>query len=437
MAFSCVRLATLSASVLAIFSIASPMFAADPASTSTSPTSISSTSSFPAAAELVAAASKEPSLTPQAASAGHDGKRFFIDDGSGNRLTFSGVIQFRYQATIRNAPAPIPSDPDLADQDPKDFTHGFSNRRVRLGAQGTIQKDTTYRIEIDFAGGPANLIDSAITHNLGKGLSIRAGQFKLPFLREEIISHTVQLATDRSLVNTVFTLDISPAISLDWKNDTYRASFSFNDGGGVNNTYYDNPREADWALTGRIERAITGPWSQSEQFTSWIGDPFSLYLGAAGHAQQGGDTGSITGATNDVDFYGFTGDVMLKGNGWNAFAAVVGRTSQISSGDVSDYGLLLQIGAFVAEQHELFARYALIVPDTDRSTDDAFHEVIFGHNYYISPKSHVAKLTTEVVWFPGDQAGSASLIKENANRGFLNSDEPNEVTLRIQLQAVF
>lgn len=396
------------------------------------------------AQELIAAAAAEPSLKASRGSAGRDRGRFFIDDGEGGRLSITGNFQFRYSATLRNAPdAPAGATPE---EEPRDFTQGFSNRRVRLVAIGNIDTDTSFRLDLELADGEAVLADAWTGFKINDQWTVRAGQVKLPFLREEIISHVRQLATERSLINSAFTMDLAPAVVAEYSGASWRAAAALSDGIGAANTYYDNRREADIAFSGRVETLLEGTWTQTDQFTAWPGEGPSSALGFAVHAQSGGETGADapSGATNDRDFVSLTADASKNGSGWNTYAALVGRSIEdgvgVTGGDGrthQDIGVLLQGGVFLSEQVELFARYGLLIPDSDRGADDLFTEVVVGVNTYIAPKSHAAKLTAEIVWFPSDVAGSSSVVRESARNAVLATDEANEVSLRVQLQTQF
>jgi hypothetical protein len=396
------------------------------------------------AQELVVAAAAEPSLKAPRGSAGRERGRFFIDDGDGGRLSITGNFQFRYNATLRNAPdAPAGASPG---DEPKDFTHGFSNRRIRLSAMGNVDADTSFRLDLELADGEAVLADAWTGFKINDRWTVRAGQVKLPFLREEIMAHTRQLATERSLINSAFTMDLAPAVVAEYSGESWRGSAALSDGIGSANTYYDNRREADIAFSGRVEALLEGTWAQTDQFTAWPGEGPSSALGFAVHAQSGGETGADapSGATNDRDFVALTADVSKNGSGWNTYAALVGRSIEdgvgVTGGDGrthQDFGVLLQGGVFVSEQVEIFARYGLLIPDSDRAADDMFTEVVVGVNTYIAPKSHAAKVTAEIVWFPSDVSGSSSVVRESARNAVLATDEANEVSLRVQLQTMF
>src|SRR5690606_4812353 len=113
-------------------------------------------------------------------SGGHDGNFYLADDAGNFRLNVSGQIQFRYVIGFR--------DEDNADDD---FTTGFQTRRTKLEFSGhVVNPNWTYKVvgAFDRDGGSFNLEDAYVGYNFGNGWRVKMGQFKAPFLREELVS---------------------------------------------------------------------------------------------------------------------------------------------------------------------------------------------------------------------------------------------------------
>lgn len=373
-------------------------------------------------AELRASAASAPA-------AGHDGSAFFVgsDDGA-FKLKVGGQIQFRYLANYRDEPA----------DDDEDYTGGFQTRRVRLEFGGNvISKDTTFLIQTDFSrsSGTASLLDAWVRHSLGENWGLRFGQFKAPLLREELVSGKRMLAADRSVTNAVFTQARSQGIQLEYEGDRARVAAAFTDGLNTLNSDFDANTEADYGLTGRVELRLAGDWKQFNDFTSWRGSQFGAMLGLAGHWQSGGSTGG----TVDTDVLSYTADLSLEGNGWNAFAAFIGRSTEPSGGgEFDDFGFIVQGGVFLTEKAELFARYDIVLPDGDRASgDDDFSTITAGMNYYFIEKSHAAKFTADVLYFLDAQSDSSSLVSRNTGIGLLPDAEDGQVAVRLQFQLLF
>jgi hypothetical protein len=379
--------------------------------------------------ELLADASGRTSLASDGATAGMGSKGFFLSDGNAMTLQVGGSFQFRYAANFRD-------EPPAGDED---FTHGFEFRRMRLWTQGTLwSKELTYKFEIETQkdGGELEFYEGYFDYAFNESTSLRAGQLRVPVLREELISSTAQLLTDRSLVNSIFTLATGQGITLTHRADRFRVIGAFTDGGKTQNTPFDSSAEADYALSGRADvRWGELDWKGYDKGTSWQGSKSGGMAGGAIHYQDGGETGG----TVDTSTLVYTADVNFKGSGWNVFGMGVGRNTDPASGDsFDDFGAMVQGGVFVTEQVEPFARFQAIFPDDERSGgSDDFYSVVLGSNYYVSPQSYAFVVTGEVEVTLSDQASSGSLVRPSNSYNILADSGDNQVIVRIQAQILF
>lgn len=382
-------------------------------------------------AELLADAGARVSMQGPAGAAGWEKGKFFISDATGdNTLAVGGSIQFRYEANFRQDRPP----PD------EDFTHGFENRRTRMRASGNlVSKALTYKVEIDFSrnGGGATLLDAEGKYTWDNKVAVRWGQFKAPLMREELVSDWYQLGVERSIYNTIFTLARVQGVEVSRQGESVRFAAMINDGTGTINTPFNSTAEADYGLTGRVEWMWAGNnWKRFDDFTSWADEETYAGLGGvAVHYQSGGETG---GPTADMDSLTITGDVSVEGKGWNVFASAAYRHAETAGApDLDVWGLLVQGGIFVADQWELFARYDVVVPDTDAGNDEPFHTVCAGFTYYVSPKSHAAKLTCDLLYYINDQATSSSVVSVNSGSNLLADTEGDQFGVRVNFQILF
>lgn len=369
------------------------------------------------------------------ADAGYQNGRATISDGGDNKLTFGGFAQFRYLANFRDGSA----------NSDDDFTHGFETKRTRLNASGTIwSKNLSYQIEGDFnrSGGGFTLLDAYAVYKWDNGVAVKWGQFKTALQREENISDTQQLTVERSVYNNVFTQTRSQGVELSYTQADYRLLGAFTDGLQTLNTTFDGTSgtEADWAFTLRGEyRWGAGDWARYKDFTSWRGDEFGAVVGVGAHWQGGGDTNPANTAATDRRILQITADAQLEGNGWNAFASGTYRVLDLRGMDtLDDFGFLIQGGIFVSEQAELFARWDSVIPDSDRgANDDMFNTITAGVTYYVSPKSHVAKFTADVLYYIDSQADSSSVVSASTSVPLLASPDDGQFGVRVQFQIVF
>jgi phosphate-selective porin len=137
-------------------------------------------------ADMLADAETRSSLLQSGGTAGHDGKFFLASPDGAFRMNISGQMQIRYIANFRDEGTVGPADPGAPYDD---FESGFQNRRMKLVFDGHVYNDFFYKIQFEFGrtGGGAVLQDAFVGYEFENGLKLRAGQFKLPFLREELV----------------------------------------------------------------------------------------------------------------------------------------------------------------------------------------------------------------------------------------------------------
>lgn len=389
--------------------------------------------------ELLADAATRTSLTGDptsgSATSGRDARGFYLSDGDAYTLVVGGNMQFRYIANWRGDT----TSPDSG------YTGGFTFRRVRLAASGTvITPRLSYAVQMDFlTGEDATLYEAFGEYKLTDTSTIRWGQFKLPYWQEETNSFLKLQAVERSTTNSVFTQNYSQGIHYRWSGESLRLHAAFSDGlNSINTPYTAAGTEVDYAFTGRAEWRWAGDWKQLEQFTSWRSAKYAGFLGAAAHFQDGGQTaapGTSSGVTYDSSVLGYTADLSLKGAGWNAYLAGIGRhtTDDVVGQTFDDFGLLASTGVFVTDEVELFARYSGVWADDDRANSDAWNEYTIGFNNYFIPESHAAKFSVDFTWMPNEQADSSALIKPSPTGTGLLASEGDQFMIRVQMQIVF
>jgi hypothetical protein len=381
--------------------------------------------------EVLADADTRASLLEGGATAGWD-KNFFIRSADGAfLLRVSGFMQTRF-AINHQEQAPIDDD-----------RWGFEMRRLRLIFSGHIvDPGWTYRVQLaaDRDGGGISLTDAAVVRALGAGWSVRFGQFKTPFLREELMSATRQLAADRSLLNAEFSQDRSQGVELGWESDRVRWKVAAHDGffpggEGTLNTPW-NTEDTEFAFTTRAEWLITGDGITTEDFTSFRGDSRAVLLGAAAHVQRdefGTGRPGVPGAFNndEVDFLGLTADAQIELGGANFFGAVICRRLDADAETLEQYGFVVQGGLFLSDAWEAFTRYEW--GDLDRVSVDDLSIATLGVNRYFS--GHQLKWTADI----GYSFNAVAAPWASSGVGW-RTDTPGEdgqVLIRTQFQLMF
>jgi phosphate-selective porin OprO/OprP len=85
-----------------------------------------------------------------------------------------------------------------------DYNNGTQIRRGRFGFDGTIFKQLSYRIEGEWVGGTAALLDAYVAYNGIKNTSITLGQLKIPAGLEANSSDSFNEFMERGMANTAF-----------------------------------------------------------------------------------------------------------------------------------------------------------------------------------------------------------------------------------------
>jgi len=386
-------------------------------------------------AEMLSDAETRSSLLQGGGSAGWD-DGFFIESGDGShRLNVHALIQFRYVASFRDDDAVGMED---------DFDGDFQTRNTRLRFEGTLYDNWFYRVQGNFsqAGGGNFLEDAYGGYKFEDGSWIGFGQGKVPFTREELVNEGHQLLIETSQVNEYFSAGRTQGLLYGWDGESFRGIVGVTDGARQANTDLGTTvagsglPTSDFALTARGEFLLSGSWDQFEDFTSRQGSEDGFMLGVAGHYQTG--PGDVTGI--DTDIFAYTIDASYESDGWNLFAAVVGRDIDVEGGaDGHDYGILLQGGVFVSEDTELYARYGHIFLDDDAvpaGAEDESAEFAFGMNHYF--EGHNAKFSADIVYYLDETtSGIGGTIGGNTNIGRLGDNDDGEVSFRAQMQLAF
>ena len=411
--------------------------------------------------EMLNDAETRTSLLDSGGSAGHDEKGFYLADDSGKfRLQIGGMNQFRYTLNFRTPAGPNDNANALPNRGNDDFESGFQTVRVKLWFLGNVVcPEMFYRVQGAFNRadpGDFRLEDAYVGYRWECGLAIQWGQFKEPFLHEELVADSQQLAADRSLTNSVYTQDRSQGIMGTFQQESFRVSGAFTDGfrsknsqlGTVNNGgsfgFVAGGGESDWAISSRAEFKFAGEWRQFDDFNSFPGSEFGAMLGVGGHVEQSAN--SIAATVNGVatsgqtTWGGYTADLSLKGDGWTFYLEGIGSHTNTPLQDLQtvsfdDYGMVAQFGMFVPGTNwEPFVRYDAVFQDPDRiaTGSDTFSTVTVGTNYFFA--GHAAQFTFDVQWFVDPSQG---VVGANPSIGLLNNPSYSEWAVRFQFQLLF
>ncbi len=298
--------------------------------------------------------------------------RFFLASEDGNWvMNVQGYTQVRYAFDYR------PSNP-AAPGDSVD-TFGASIRRMRFQFEGTVV-DPTWRYKLQFVSYQGSVLspdDIYIEKTLAPGLSLRIGQFNLPFLRESLIPDSVTTMVDRAGTEFFFSAGRGQGIQLTAEGEHLRASAGVFDSFDVKSNYFssgssrnqawDSPTVADYCFMARAEWKLAGTWTQCRDFAGWRTGEFGVLIGAAGEIEKKGNNAGTSDPSIEPLVAGATVDIGIEWPGASIFSYFVWR--QIDPGvagmnNANQYGLVVQGGYFVTDDVELTARYEYGDADT-------------------------------------------------------------------------
>jgi phosphate-selective porin OprO/OprP len=369
-------------------------------------------------ADVIADADTRASLLNGGQTAGWN-EHFFLASPDGRfSLQLEGQMQIRFVLNWKESPG--------------DGTqYGFENTRTKLTFRGHVfSPDTTYLVRGNFSreqfaqsaasgtpavspggtsdkGGVFQLQDAWIQQQINREWSVRLGQFKLPFTREELVSSQYQLFVERSLINISQNLGRSQGIEINYFGDLFSLSMAFSDGGHdqiggfgtIATTVPENTpaltRLTEFAITARAQWLAAGDWNQFVDFTSPPGEQFGLMFGAAGHYQKN-EFGVATFTRDEEYWYAYTVDMSIEWGGINAFASFTHHyVDNAGIGIVEVYGALVQAGVYVTPKIELIGRfeYGRLSLDTGFNFSNLYLLTV-GANYYID--GHDLKVSADV-----------------------------------------
>ena len=409
--------------------------------------------------DVLADADTRTSLQGAGMVGGHDGN-FFIASPDGNfRLEIGGLIEARWALNSRNG---------INNSAFSSGTNwGFEVSRARFDFGGHVIDDSwRYKLRVSFGldsvtsisgttqGGdpftvnvPADRsvaqIDLGYVEKvLDNGFSVRAGQFKAPFLREELVEAENQLAVERSLLNEYFNQDRSVGVQGNWSTDNLRAAVFYGNqiGNGVFSAFNSKGSSAltnstSFAVAARIEWMIAGSsFRQFDNFTSKPGEEFGAMVGGAVFYQDYNVRGNFAGAEDE---FGVTIDASVEFGGANLYGAFIygnqkGVQGTATDSRVNPYGFLVQGGIYVTPDVELFGRYEYGDLDTPMGSDRTkLNVVTVGANWFLSNN---VRATFDLVYS----------IQELGAFAFGNADmladapgEDGQFAIRAQLQLAF
>jgi outer membrane murein-binding lipoprotein Lpp len=413
--------------------------------------------------DVLADSQTRTSLQDSGAMAGYKaGNGFFLSSQNGSfTMHIKGQVQARWvMSHIGDDENTVPNT--FAGQNNTDW--GFQVRRAKVKFQGNVvDKTWHYQVNGEFGqngnGGAFQFQEAMITHDMNDNMSLTFGQFKAPWLREELVSSANQLAVERSLVNEYFNMDRVVGVMLGYKTDAWKLDVAYNNGGM---TPFNNPNAAvnpyrntssannptKYAVQGRFEYKMSGDWSDFDSFTSSPGDDQAMMIGFAAMTQSW--NGQLAGQFSDeASVWGVTADFSAKFSGVSIFAAVTYQNYDFGTtlnnagdeiGNINPWGFVGQVGYSLNDEWEVFGRFSwannrgIDAPAGAAAVDaDAKLSLLtVGANYFINSN---VKFTAD--WGLNLNDSLNGVWVDQAATGWRATNAGNEWVLRAQLQLLF
>jgi hypothetical protein len=362
---------------------------------------------------------KVAELSPAQLKAGYGKHGFYLqalDDKFS--LAMSGRVQVLYTFNDREEDVNVVSLPTSpGDRD----TSTFRLRRGRLVWQGhAFTKALKYCVQLETPGTTqgTTLLDYYADYSglpeIGKYLSIRGGQFKVPFTRQRLNSSSSLQLVDRSIVNDEFNLDRD--VGVDFHGRLFGEQLEYHlgifTGHGINNRNENSDNKM--LYVGRLAWHPFGFFDYKETDYDYS-ETLKATLGFAAAHNGGGEirTGAIrTAVSDDIYMNTFTVDGALKYKGFFLLSEGVLRNLREPGlrSTANAIGYFVQGGYFfIPKRLEMAARYAWLDREFNRDKDvlrilagegtrmrtlGSDEEITLGLNYYFN--GHKNKMQFDV-----------------------------------------
>ncbi len=285
-------------------------------------------------------------------------------------LTMAARLQLRF--TYDN--------PDVGDN-----IGSFTIRRGRLSLGGSAWEHFRYAMQLELSGGSVNIIDANISHQFSPLATLRVGQAKAFFGRQQLNSSGNLHFVDRTIVDGRFSGQRQNGIALHGQNEgrTFEYGIGIHNGNGINVANNND----SYMIAGRAVLTPFGAYAPAESAFDYPDSP-RLAVGVGGLRNTTG-----TGA-NETDITRINVETAFKLQGFNVTAELYWEDAEPTGQESSrTLGWYVQPGFLLPNRrNELAARYAVISPDTPTNTDQIEAGVAFSHYW----AQHRAKLQADL-----------------------------------------
>jgi hypothetical protein len=304
---------------------------------------------------------------------------------------------------------------------PGDSRGSFKIRRAKTTISGwVLRKELTVDFQLSYVGGDpgatasAVLEDAEIAYDISRKGTFRvhAGQFKVPFGRQEMTSSEKQQFNERSILSGEFTRGRDQGVMLSGRVAGQRLDYFL----GVFNGNQRNKANNDNGKYQYDARVVFQPWGDVKYSEGDFESSDKPLLAVAAQFESNNQWGATN--TNDLDTKTLGGDVVFKYRGFSVLGEAFWRDRKPEVGaSFKSPGYNLQAGyLFLDRRLEVAARYAWWDP-SDAIANNFRSEVDTIVTYFFA--QHHLKI-----------AGDFRLLKDEARN-------TTDKELRVQTQIVF
>lgn len=276
-----------------------------------------------------------------------------------------------------------------------------------------LSKKVSFKLQNDFMSnrGTGLIKDIWLQMNFDKSAMVRAGQFKVPFGRQETNSSTKIQFIRRANVSDDLTYGRNQGAMLHGKlGDQANYALGIFNGtstgeGAANGSTTGTGTDNEHLGAAHFNASLVGDYDRSFEGDPYNSD-FSVGMGASA------TYGSGNNAMGDFDEWGVAVDLGTRVRGFSFQTEFLYRGMDIdgvsgSAGEQDDYGLWAQTGYFfVPEEWEVAARFGWHSYDDDVSAIDDEYEYGFVLGYFM--RGHDIKFQTGITWVDTNTAAGGS-----------------------------
>ena len=326
--------------------------------------------------------------------------------------------------------------------------------------------------------GNLTLLDAWVRINFSDNWSMRVGQYRLPYAREQLVVDQYQMGVSRSIVSRNYGLWYSQGIEFQFQGDDTRWNLSVDNGATdnvlgenlkaagsepLNNPWYS--QQSSFSVNSRMEWKPFGAWNDFNSFTSPMGEQAGLLLGLAFHTQTTQPNYQYETTTTTTQEKNNWSSATIDGQ-WNFGGASIFASAFYNyiysnqvypadsfgapiSGDrlgaVNAYGFTFQPAMYVDPKVEVFSRYEYAnwsASDSEVLTTKSvslpglsqqgpLSILTVGVNWYLDGQD--LKWTTDVGTTIGSPVGGSYIDTASGWRG----SAEGEMVFRTRLQLIF